>query len=131
MIRFIDLTGQMYLDDEKISFAFYDTITSKFCQFSGNQYWDNIEDFKNDYKGDDIDRFISLVPPSIKHNWKEPKILLEGKEINLKYYSDARIKEWDKFHSVILGNVHIQHVKNLEKELQEALKRKIFMLVNY
>ena len=126
MIRFIDLTGQIYLDDEEKSFAFFDTVTDKFCEFSGNQYWDNIEDFKSDYTGDDINRFVRLMPPSIKHNWKEPKISLEGKEIILRGYSDERIKEWNKFHSVFFANAYSQNIKHLEKEFQIALANEDF-----
>lgn len=84
MIRFIDLTGQIYLDDEEKSFAFFDTVTDKFCMFSGNQYWDNVEDFKNDFTGDDIDRFLRLMQHSIINKWKEPKIQLDGKELFFK-----------------------------------------------
>lgn len=116
----------MYLDDEEISFAFFDTVTNKFCEFSGNQYWDSIEDFKNDYTGDDIYRFVRLIPPSIKYNWKKPKILLEGKEIDLSGYSDEKIKEWEKFHSVFFGNVYSQHVKYLEEEFLKALEKEDF-----
>lgn len=84
MIRFIDLTGQIYLDDVKKSFAFFDTTTDKFLEFSGNQYWDNEEDFKNDFTGNDIDRFLRLMQHSIINTWKEPKIQLDGKELFFK-----------------------------------------------
>ncbi|OWK99278.1 hypothetical protein AP75_01970 [Kaistella haifensis DSM 19056] len=68
MIRFIDLTGQIYLDEEIISFAFFDTVTGKFCEFSGFQNWDNLEEFINDFddKLRNLERFLNLIPEEIK-----------------------------------------------------------------
>ncbi len=54
MIRFIDLTGQIYLDEDEESpikvFAFFDTVTDKFLSFSGFEKWESIE------------RFLNLIP---------------------------------------------------------------------
>lgn len=60
MIRFIDLTDQI-TDDER-EFAFYDTVTGTFLKFSGWQKWSTVEDFKEDYDGDDLPRYLSLIP---------------------------------------------------------------------
>lgn len=85
MIRFIDLTGQIYLDDEEKSFAFFDTVRDKFCEFSGCQHWDSIDEFKDDYIGDELDRFLGLIPASFKvYKWNDVKIILDGKEVKYK-----------------------------------------------
>lgn len=82
MLRFIDLTGQIYLDDEEKSFAFFDTVRDKFCEFSGCQQWDSIEEFKNDYTGDEINRYLSLIPQKFyTYTWKDVSVRLLGEEI--------------------------------------------------
>lgn len=70
MIVFIDLTGQIYVDDaEQLSFAFFDTVTGKFCEFSDDQCWDSVEDFISDYDHSiDIKRFLDIVPDKFKTN---------------------------------------------------------------
>jgi len=60
MIRFIDLTNQ--ITEGTKEFAFYDTVTDKFVLFSGCQTWETIENFKQDYSGNQIDRYLSLIP---------------------------------------------------------------------
>jgi|GEM_PF-2334607 len=97
MIRFIDLTGQIYLDDNEGSFAFYDTVRDKFYEFSGCQLWDTIDEFKNDYTGDQIERFLSLIPSSFsKYEWKEIKLSVEGKEIEFKGIEYQKNKKLNK-----------------------------------
>lgn len=82
MIRFIDLTGQIYQDDNEKSFAFFDTVRDKFCEFSGCQIWDDVQEFKDDYRGDQIARFLSLIPASFNnYEWKDTKLILMGKEV--------------------------------------------------
>ncbi|ROH98267.1 hypothetical protein EGI16_21560 [Chryseobacterium sp. G0240] len=138
MIRFIDLTGQIYLDDEEKSFAFFDTITDKFCEFSGNQYWDNIEDFKNDYTGNEIDRFLRLIPPSQKYDWKETKIVLGDKEMKLNKPSYESLKDWDRFHAFAMSLPLLNHyycgnrgkwqqIEDLEKQLRIALENEDYI----
>ncbi|RQO37964.1 hypothetical protein DBR39_13840 [Chryseobacterium sp. KBW03] len=83
MIRFIDLTGQIYLDEEEVSFAFYDTVRNRFCEFSDTQCWDNIEEFINDYTGDDIERFLRLIPKNIVYQWKDVMVQINGKTIDI------------------------------------------------
>ncbi len=67
MIRFINLKGQIYLEDEPC-FAFYNTITDEFITLIGNQTWDDWKEFEKDYYSSnithnwDIDRFKSLIP---------------------------------------------------------------------
>lgn len=86
MIRFIDLTGQIYLDDEEKCFAFFDTVRDKFCEFSGCQQWDSIEEFKNDYTGDEVNRYLSLIPEHFHHllTWKAVEIRVNGKPVTFK-----------------------------------------------
>lgn len=80
MIRYINLEGQIHnSNNKKQSFAFFDTITDKFCEFSGNQYWDSLDEFKEDYTGNDIDRFLNLIPK--QYSWKDVKVCIEGKQI--------------------------------------------------
>lgn len=83
MIRFIDLTGQIYLDEEEVSFAFYDTVRDKFCEFSDTQCWDSIEEFINDYTGEDIERFLRLIPKKIDplFQWNNVMVSINGKRI--------------------------------------------------
>ncbi|MDE5525679.1 hypothetical protein [Elizabethkingia meningoseptica] len=61
MIVYIDLKDQIIEGEDR--FAFYDTITDSFCSFSGCQSWTNMDEFKMDYDGDEIDRFLSKIPP--------------------------------------------------------------------
>lgn len=66
MIRFIDLRKQ----DTGYNFAFWDTITNRFKEFSNCQAWNSWREFAIDYTGDDkniiteIERYRSLCP-----NW--------------------------------------------------------------
>lgn len=62
MKRFIDLTGQIDLDDERRSFAWYDTINCQFELHGTSETWDSWEDFAEDYDGDDLDRYRRLTP---------------------------------------------------------------------
>ncbi len=48
MIRFINLTGQILIDDTEPHFAWYDTIHSKFLEFNEGQDWHNWSDFHED-----------------------------------------------------------------------------------
>lgn len=69
MIRFIDLRGQ----GTGYRFAFWDTITDQFFQFSGEEAWDSADDFCRNFTGrsssysdtmteDSIERFLGLMP---------------------------------------------------------------------
>jgi len=60
MIRFINLTNQITEDTKE--FAFYNTVTDKFIEFSENQTWQSIDDFIQDYIGDEINRYLKLIP---------------------------------------------------------------------
>jgi hypothetical protein len=48
MIRFINLTGQIFIDDPEPHFAWFDTITSEFKIFNGSQEWNSWEAFEQD-----------------------------------------------------------------------------------
>lgn len=52
MIRFINLTGQMSLDDDDFQFAWYDTIVDRFLEYNGNQTWFYSKDFETDLLAD-------------------------------------------------------------------------------
>ncbi|KKK86887.1 hypothetical protein LCGC14_2758710, partial [marine sediment metagenome] len=47
MIRFINLTGQIFIDDEP-NFAWYDTIIDVFMSFNHSQEWSTWEEFEED-----------------------------------------------------------------------------------
>lgn len=62
MIRFVDIRGQGTCN----RFAFWDTVTSKFLEFNGEQAWIDKDDFlecldaqNNNYS---VDRFVGLMP---------------------------------------------------------------------
>ena len=57
---FINLENQ--IDDEKKLFAFYCTVTDNFEVFSCNQTWESKKDFIEDYYGNDIERYLNLIP---------------------------------------------------------------------
>lgn len=66
MKRFIDLGNQtknIDYDNGEREFAFYCTVTDRFESFSGNQTWESIESFTEDYDGkEDITRYLGLIP---------------------------------------------------------------------
>lgn len=86
MIRFINI-GDQITDDNK-DFAFYDTVREEFLTFSGFQRWRSVQEFKQDYDGNDIERFLNLIPKDwdVKkdkvYTWNDVKISILGKEIS-------------------------------------------------
>lgn len=60
MIRFINITDQ--ITDGEQEFAFFDTVTDKFKTFSDSQTWNSIADFISDYQGDELERYLDLIP---------------------------------------------------------------------
>lgn len=50
MIRFINLTGQILIDDPEVHFAWYDTIKDKFIAFQDNRSWHTWEKFEQDLR---------------------------------------------------------------------------------
>lgn len=73
MIRFLDLTSQIYYEDSKTEdsvfiFAFYDTIRDKICTFNNEQSWDSKADFVEDFLADNshifqgqLERFVGFI----------------------------------------------------------------------
>ena len=51
MIRFINLTGQIAVDDE-FEFAWYDTITDEFMRYGGSVTWLSFKEFESDLLSD-------------------------------------------------------------------------------
>lgn len=49
MIRFINLTGQIQIDDPEPHFAWYDTVINEFRTFNGNQEWNSWKEFEEDF----------------------------------------------------------------------------------
>jgi hypothetical protein len=65
MKRFIDLgdqTGNIDYEAGEREFAFYCTVVDKFETFSGNQTWATKQEFIEDYVGDELQRFLGLIP---------------------------------------------------------------------
>jgi len=77
MIRFVDLTGQILLDDDEPQFAFFNTIPDMFVEVDGVQNWHSWTEFQSDVmnakqtRGFDVspenrvavlDRFKAVVP---------------------------------------------------------------------
>lgn len=58
MIRFVDLRGA----ETGYKFAFWDTVTDKFVELSGEQAWDSKEAFIESCWGQDYDRYVRLMP---------------------------------------------------------------------
>ncbi|MFD2874056.1 hypothetical protein ACFS5N_16355 [Mucilaginibacter ximonensis] len=78
MIRFIDLRGQIYLDDDPC-FAWFTTICDRFHTFNDNQHWNSLESFISDYKAqaavqdiaDPLERYLRLIPEGYFLEMKE------------------------------------------------------------
>jgi len=90
MIRFINLTGQILIDDPEVNFAWFDTITDEFITFCGCQDWNTWKEFEQDLvlhysrkvlelDTKDIQKMISrfkrLYPPTVlfMEGYKEPE----------------------------------------------------------
>ena len=88
MIRFINLTGQIFIDDPEVHFAWYDTIISQFMEFDDSQDWHTWEEFKTDLlhhchnhkmslevTARCLLRFERLYPPTVlfMEGYKEPE----------------------------------------------------------
>ncbi|TET22359.1 MAG: hypothetical protein E3J76_04845 [Candidatus Aminicenantes bacterium] len=61
MIRFIDL-GDQILEGQS-EFAWWDTISDSFEEFSGNQTWPNWKCFEEDYLLDEVREMIQDMRP--------------------------------------------------------------------
>jgi hypothetical protein len=73
MKRFIDLgnqTGNIEYEQGEREFAFYCTVKDCFEVFSGNYTWNSVQDFTEDYKGEELDRFLQLIPNYIDKETK-------------------------------------------------------------
>ena len=70
MIRFINLSNQII--EEQKEFAFYDTVTDTFLTFNGSSTWWTVEEFRNDYTGEELDRYLKLIP-----DWWDVNILFK------------------------------------------------------
>lgn len=117
MIRFINIGSQ--ITDDNNEFAFYDTTTDTFCSFSGSQKWDSVENFKQDFDGNDIDRFLRLIHHNWNLRWKDVKLSLLGQEIEImpvRYYTSDREQR--------------QQIDVLKEQLKEALDSEDYLQAN-
>lgn len=66
MIRFINLSEQ--INDDERAFAFFDTVTSKFKEFDGQQTFCDKQDFEDYFSSDknpdkgELERYLNLIP---------------------------------------------------------------------
>lgn len=98
MLIFIDLTGQYFGDAEepkeqqKTAFTFVDTSTDTFVRFNNDSVWTSVESFIEDYEGDQLARFLRLIPEELKTNVS--KILVQARcrncnnDVFVKSYAD-------------------------------------------
>lgn len=63
MKRFIDLTGQLTLEDHDRAFAWFDTVTDRFETHGDLQTWETWSEFERDYEGSDLERYRRLALP--------------------------------------------------------------------
>ena len=59
MKRFVDIRGQ----GTGSRFAFWDTIHDQFETHGTEMAWDAVDEFRQAYQGDELDRYVSLCPP--------------------------------------------------------------------
>jgi len=67
MIRHVSISADDQVIADTPCFAWFDTVTDSFCEFSGNQVWATWEDFELDWSdepGDkrELERFKGLFP---------------------------------------------------------------------
>lgn len=68
MKRFIDIGEQTGNTKEGVKeFAFYCTHFDGFETHSENMTWTSIEEFTKDYEGDELERYLRLIPK----NWNK------------------------------------------------------------
>jgi len=89
MIRFINLTGQIFINDPELHFAWFDTVVDEFMEFYDNQEWNSWEEFDADLTIDhhkqNIDkdetiallnrfkRLFPLIHPAFSKHFDDPK----------------------------------------------------------
>lgn len=70
MIRFIDLTGQIFIDDNEPHFAWFTTITDEFLEFNGSCEWNTWKECEEDMRimcikdnmgFDDIEKYVKRL----------------------------------------------------------------------
>lgn len=109
MKRFVDLGQQICsADDGSRYFAFYCTFRDAFETFSGNQCWESIERFKEDYNGtDEIERYLNLIPINWGTSESDVTITIMGRVIR-----PARSVNYTK----------VINIANLKSDLIEVLQ---------
>jgi hypothetical protein len=99
MIRFIDLGDQIIEDYPQ--FAWFDTITDTFIEMSGDQTWDNWEEFEESYNIEKeagnipeswpLERFKRLFPKDWNRKRKVYEILKNNKALRF-FFRDQNLK---------------------------------------
>jgi hypothetical protein len=59
MKRFVDIR---HADISGYRFAWWDTVVDSFETHSGNMAWEHWQDFADDHRGDDLERYRALCP---------------------------------------------------------------------
>ena len=65
MKRLVNLGGQLNSTEEN-EFAFYCTTEARFESFSDSQTWASEKEFKEDYDGEELQRYLNLIPEVFK-----------------------------------------------------------------
>jgi hypothetical protein len=125
MKRFIDLTNQI-CDGER-EFAFYCTVRGVFETFSQAQTWSSVEQFKQDYDSNDLERYLNLIPDDWEKKeseWKNVEVHIFGKKISsissINYNKEITLTDLEMELGIAL--------QNEQYELCEAIKKKIELL---
>lgn len=103
MKRFIDIGNQTEEAQEgSKEFAFYDTVRGEFESHGGSMKWDSAEDFKLDYQGDEIERYLRLIPENFNKPQNTAPIKEFDNEQRTRYYG---LRKGDTVSITAFGNV--------------------------
>lgn len=71
---FVNVGKQIYNEfEDNNQFCFYCTVLDKFESFSDELLFETLEQFESHYDGDDIERYVSLIPSNFNNNIKRDK----------------------------------------------------------
>ena len=76
MIRFVDLRNARI---SGYRFAFWDTVRDRFCEFSNEQAWETLEEFRADLRGHIFDQ-ETFEPKFLRFKRLMPKWVFEKVE---------------------------------------------------
>jgi len=117
MIRFIDL-GDQICEGSK-DFDFYNTINDQFVRFNGVQTWETTEEFIEDYNGDELDRYLSLIPKS----YQTLPYIKFSKIYDPEHFPES---DWEKMKKIevdiLCGKGCSEFIKFIEREKKKIIE---------